>query len=71
MDKITRQAAIDRGLRRFFTGKPCLHGHIAERYTLQGQCCECQKLGSAGYKEEIKQRLKAARMRIALGRGGE
>ena len=28
---------------RFFTGRPCKKGHIAERFTASGRCLECQK----------------------------
>jgi hypothetical protein len=37
---ITRAEAIQRGLKRYFTGKPCKHGHIAERL-LTRTCVEC------------------------------
>ena len=36
-----RQAAKSQGLKMFFTGKPCKHGHIAMRYVLSGSCSEC------------------------------
>lgn len=29
------------GLRRFYTGKPCKGGHVAERYVTNGQCVPC------------------------------
>ena len=35
--------AIDAGKTRYFTGKPCKHGHIAERMVSSGSCCECMK----------------------------
>jgi 5-methylcytosine-specific restriction endonuclease McrA len=28
-------------LKRYFTGKPCSHGHVAERFVAHGQCLEC------------------------------
>jgi hypothetical protein len=28
---------------KFFTGKPCKHGHIAERWNYNGMCVECKK----------------------------
>ena len=71
MDKISRQEAIDRGLTRYFTGLECKRGHVAERYTLQGQCSECQKLGTKKYQDGVKERLEAARMRNRIGRGAE
>lgn len=40
---ITRDAAHLAGKPRFFTGVPCKHGHLSERYVLQGACIECLK----------------------------
>jgi 5-methylcytosine-specific restriction endonuclease McrA len=37
---ITRAEAIALGLSRYFTGKPCKHGHVAER-RIEGKCVEC------------------------------
>ena len=37
---ISRKEAKARGLTRYFTGKPCKHGHIAERDTGAGRCVE-------------------------------
>jgi hypothetical protein len=39
-----RADAIEEGLDRYFTDKPCRHGHVAERYTANGQCVECGRL---------------------------
>ena len=30
------------GLKRYFTGKPCKHGHVAERRVNSGDCYECK-----------------------------
>lgn len=38
---INRKDAKAAGLKRFYTGKPCKHGHIDERYTIAGSCCTC------------------------------
>lgn len=38
---ISRAEAASRGLRRYFTGKSCSHGHISERSTVNGTCCSC------------------------------
>jgi 5-methylcytosine-specific restriction endonuclease McrA len=40
---ISRQEAKALGLLRYFTGKPCKRGHIAERYTKRKVCFACQK----------------------------
>jgi hypothetical protein len=45
---ITRADAKARGLKRYFTGKPCKHGHVAERY-LCGLCCKCDRLWQKTY----------------------
>lgn len=40
MEIITRKEAIAQGLKRYFTGKPCKHGHVSER-TINRNCVEC------------------------------
>jgi len=39
----TRQEARDTGAAYYFTGKPCIRGHIAKRQTRASYCMECQK----------------------------
>lgn len=41
MNIITRTEAQAQGLKRYFTGKPCKHGHVAERLASNNRCCEC------------------------------
>lgn len=43
-DIISRQEAIEKGKVRYFTGEPCVYGHIAERYVRNKNCLECAKL---------------------------
>jgi hypothetical protein len=46
MQKRNRQArknAMAAGDKYFFTGLPCIHGHIAMRDTHKGRCLECNK----------------------------
>lgn len=43
MNIITRQQAINDNLPRYFTGKPCRNGHVAERYRVGGTCVECDR----------------------------
>src|SRR5919205_1500981 len=40
---ISRDEALARGLKRYFTGKPCRAGHVAERYSGNGGCTECHR----------------------------
>ena len=44
MEIITRQEAMEQGLVRFFTGKPCKYGHVSERKTKNFRCLECHKV---------------------------
>ena len=62
MEIITRRFAIDNNLKRFFTGRPCIYGHTAERYTQSSNCVICvhplsdntEKLSRRQRKEEEK-----------------
>jgi hypothetical protein len=38
---ITRDGARAKGLKTFYTGTPCLHGHAGMRYVSSGCCAEC------------------------------
>mgnify|MGYP006273025981 CR=1 FL=1 len=50
MDIISRQEAKEQGLAHYFTGKPCVHGHIAVR-RVNDRCCRgCDKLHKKLYK---------------------
>jgi len=49
---ISRQIAQERGLIRYFTGKPCVRGHVCERTTSNKKCVAC-------HRERIKQRRRA------------
>jgi hypothetical protein len=40
---ITRAEAKARGLKRYFTGKPCKHGHVDERLTVNTSCVVCNR----------------------------
>lgn len=44
MKTITRKEAKEKGFPRYFTGKPCVHGHVAERYTCNKTCVECESI---------------------------
>jgi hypothetical protein len=41
MRTISRAAAQQRGLKRYFTGRPCIHGHISERWVSTKGCRQC------------------------------
>ena len=45
IDIITREQARRRRLKRYFTGQPCQHGHICERFVTRAWCVECVRAG--------------------------
>jgi hypothetical protein len=42
-DIIGRAEAKALGLKHYFTGKPCKHGHVAERSVSRRECMECDR----------------------------
>lgn len=44
MQVITRARAKALGLKRYFTGKPCKHGHRSERHVVDWTCVECRRI---------------------------
>lgn len=58
MEIITKQQAIDKGLKRFFTGEPCYRGHVSERFIGSGKCVVCNsEIGKAYYQRHKKKVL--------------
>lgn len=47
---ITRKEAMEQGLARYFTGKPCKKGHISERFASNSTCITCCQEQSAATK---------------------
>jgi hypothetical protein len=41
--KKTPIEALKHGEKYYFTGKPCVNGHISKRTTLGGKCVECRE----------------------------
>lgn len=56
---ITRAEAQAKLLKTYFTGKPCKHGHISERYTSTGACLACTDFHVANYQARQKKVSKA------------
>ena len=68
----TRKEAQAQGLIRYFTGKPCKNGHIAERITSNGTCLQCacghtQKTYAAHQDEYQAKARDRAKVRIESG----
>ncbi len=47
---VAREAAKHLGLKRYFTGEPCIHGHVAERHVINQRCCRCQDIKNAEWR---------------------
>lgn len=43
MEIILVKEARERGLKRYFTGKPCKHGHVDERKVIDRTCVSCNR----------------------------
>ena len=52
---VTRAEARAAGAKRYFTGKPCKHGHISERYTTK-TCVACMVVRSAAWRAANRER---------------
>lgn len=61
MKIITRMEAAKAGLNRYRTGKPCVNGHMADRYVLNGTCVQCALESANRHRNEFTAALKAAR----------
>ncbi|HHL8168072.1 hypothetical protein L1011_18085 [Escherichia coli] len=61
MKIVTRMEAAKAGLNRYFTGKRCRHGHLSERYVLNGTCVECAMNSANRHRNEFACALKSAR----------
>jgi len=48
---ISRKEARERGLKRYFTGKPCVRGHIAKRWAVSANCVDCLLSLRTAYQE--------------------
>ena len=55
MKIISREEALDKGLRHYYTGKPCVNGHIDRIYVKNKQCMACR----AEYNEKRNRRYVA------------
>ena len=58
MNIITKEVAVQTGLPRYFTGKPCKYGHLSERYTHRSECITCSRERAKEYVRNNKQGAK-------------
>jgi 5-methylcytosine-specific restriction endonuclease McrA len=59
---ISRKQAREQGLKRYFNGIPCKAGHLTDRITLSGVCCQC-------YRDHFAKRRKQHRSEVELPPG--
>ena len=60
---ISREAARTAGLTHFFSGEPCINGHVAERWVNGGRCMECVRVNAARYYKTHMKRVRARQKR--------
>jgi hypothetical protein len=58
----TKGEAVALGLKHYYSGRPCKHGHIAPRATVNGTCLECVSVRHAEWRKRphASERMKAA-----------
>ncbi|WP_210466970.1 hypothetical protein [Pantoea ananatis] len=57
---ITQLEAARQGLNKYYTGKLCKKGHKSERWTISGECVQCNVERVYRRRREISELLKAA-----------
>jgi hypothetical protein len=59
MKPTKRSDALRLGVTRYYTGKPCKHGHIADRLASCGRCWQCHKINRINFfKTELGRQMK-------------
>ena len=48
---VSKKQARERGLRKYFTGKLCRCGHLAERW-IEGGCVQCRRVHTGRYRAD-------------------
>ena len=54
MELLSKKDALSPGLQQYFTGKPCKHGHVSNRYVKTGICVGCVR-ARKGYNHKVDQ----------------
>lgn len=48
----SRAEALNMGSVKYFTGRPCLRGHVANRYAINSGCTECMRRNNIAVREK-------------------
>ena len=68
---MSRSEARARGLKRFFNGRPCANGHVAERRVGNGYCVRCSVERTAKWRRDNPERAKAQTIRAYVSKQDE
>lgn len=68
MQIIQRKEAKLAGLNKYFTGKPCVNDHIAERYVQSGACYDCILATKITKNSHNNDEVKTIKMQTVLAR---
>jgi len=52
LEIITRAAARAAARKRYFTGKACVHGHVGERFVIDGKCVKCKYVRNEEWRQK-------------------
>lgn len=53
----TRAEALEAGRNRYYTGEPCVRGHVDERMTRNYTCAACYKENRRAYRKKNRKKL--------------
>jgi hypothetical protein len=68
---VAKDFAATEGLKRYFTGIQCGHGHTAERYVRDGKCAECIRLKNAKNRDVNSEYFRAYRSELYKNKSDE
>jgi hypothetical protein len=72
MKIISRKDAKAQGLKRYHTGKPCKHGHVAERLVSNATCIDCLRVSKREYAKTPASRARVRKYnKTPAGRAGK
>lgn len=66
METITREEAAKQGLKKFFSGKACVRGHVSERFVSSGGCIDCTTITNRKTRRKLKRLIREARAQSAV-----
>lgn len=60
MELISKEEALSKGLKKYYTGVPCKHGHFSERNLPRGNCITCKNLLHETYRKNNPEKVKSS-----------